>query len=110
MDMHPGAQAKEEGIKRAGRSANPLWRLEMYGFGLESAREKLEITADDPRDKHDERGKYTTRTNNAMASIMRELARDGVIEDTGRVTKSRRIGRHRGLLHVWRSKIFGGSS
>lgn len=106
-DVGGGQAAKEEGIGRAERAANPLWKAEMYAYGVESAREKPVVLVDDLRDKHDERGQHHTHTNNAMAGIMRELVKNEIIEDTGRVTKSRRVSRHRGLIKVWSSKIFG---
>lgn len=48
---------------------------------------------------------YEIDHSTAMGSLFNKAARDGIIENTGRVVKSTRPLRHRGIVAIWRRKV-----
>ena len=81
-----------------------MWTDDAWGAMRELAASREDFTADDLRARVGEPDRRHTANgrNNSIGSIFRQAAAAGMIEQTGRVTKSRAAHRKGGMIQLWR--------
>lgn len=102
-------EASESTARDAGASVALLAeyrRYEIIAAITRAAYTKPEITSDDVWDALESWGIYALDHPNTLGAAFLQAARAGVLESTGHVKKSARIGAHRRRVMIWRSRIF----
>lgn len=99
-----GEEAKQEGIDRADRAADPLWKKRALQIVQGLAARREEFTTDAVW-SHLEHMGLGVREPKALGAIIQQAARSGMIESTGRYVKSVRPECHARPIPVWKSKI-----
>lgn len=91
-----------EAAERAYDNADPEWKAHAKIVVAKCALTMKEFTSDDVWDA----GLPRTRENRALGPIMARAARRGVIRDTGRVRRGRKLNHHGDVARVWESMIY----
>lgn len=107
FDIEKSTEAKNEGMARAEAHAPQDWRKLARLSAIAVARTQKEFTADDVWKAL---GGNKPPEPRALGGIMNGLVIDGYIKATDRVKKTTQVSRHRGLVKVWESVIFGQSA
>lgn len=92
-------EAREDGIARSGRHADPEWWDAAFAAIVCAACAHVDFTADDVRARIDLN--VTTHQPAALGHVFRAAQRAGLIEKAGYVRPTRDPIRHRDLT-VWR--------
>jgi hypothetical protein len=107
MDPEGGERAKQLGMDRAERAANPEWRVFMEAAVVSVARNKRLFFCDDIEAVRMELNGPETHENRALGPLMLWAMREGVCERTDDFALSARASRHRAPCRIWRSLIYG---
>ena len=99
---------KEDGMARAARNANPLWRAEADRAVLRAARTLPQLTTDDVISLMNPN--VSTHENRALGPVMRDAAKANWIEKSTKpnVNCATRKNNHSRPLQVWRSLLYKG--
>jgi hypothetical protein len=97
-------KSKAEGMDRAERNADPLWKAAALQVVHDICSECPTFTADDVLERL-ESLEVETHDNRALGAVMRSCARLGLCQLTDRVQPSRIKIRHCRPVAVWRSLI-----
>lgn len=103
QDERRAIDAGIEGATRADDHAAPEWRDEAYAAVIRTARTLAEFTSDEVWTVGD---LPQTRENRALGPVILRAQRAGVIEDTGRIRRTKQVKSHGSPARVWRSLIF----
>lgn len=97
-------EAVQSAIDAAERGADPQWKDAAAGVLRSLALQRSEFSTDDIWFRLGEIG-VSTPEPRAMGAIVRQAAREGLIEWTGMYRRSFRRACHRRPVAVWRSKV-----
>jgi hypothetical protein len=103
-----GEEGKREGMARAHRAANPVWKAFMQIGIVEIAKVKEFLTTNDLEDRRKELNGPVTHNKVAIGSLMRQAAKDGVIAKTSRMVESTEASSHKRPKRQWQSLIYQG--
>jgi len=92
------AEITEEAIERVGEHANKAWKREVMEVITDLCTKKSHFSADDVQERLTEK----THNNSALGSMLKKAEKLGFCRPDG-VVRSKRKGRHQGLLVLWRS-------
>jgi hypothetical protein len=106
FNREQGELAKQEGMGRAARGANPEWVSFMLAALIEVARRQPYFFTDDIERIRIERGGPSTPEPRAMGPLMKRAQRDGICELTTRFVTSARVICHCGQKRVWKSMLY----
>lgn len=101
--MTTNADITNEAINRVGDNAEGAWKHAALETGRLLAYGMRELTAEDVFE-HIPPG-YATHEKRAMGWVMRQLARENLIEATDRYVKARNPAGHMHPVLVWASKV-----
>ena len=93
------AEAIEAGIATADANADQLWKEAAWWALLEVAARGETFTSDDVWEILDTQP-HQTHNPSALGGVFRRAAKEGVIRNTGKMRRTRRVVRHRQLT-VW---------
>lgn len=102
------APTTEQSIQQAKENANRLWLEAARRIVYDLCASRKEFTADT---FWDEMGKtmHKTHDGRAFGAVMREAARNGWCQKSGRWTKTKRENCHGSDIPIWESEIFASS-
>ena len=101
--------AKEDGMARAEKHADPHWTRTMLILGVEVAKRKQRFIAPDiERLRREQHPNVTTHEPRAMGPLMMELHRLRVCDPTDEFKGSGHKSDHNNLSRIWVSKIYEG--
>lgn len=103
FDALAAIQATNEAIERVDRNANPDWKTHARAAIQFLARTRQEFTTDDVWEFMHQRGHDAPHEPRALGALMREAAKQRLIEATDRVRPSERPQCHMNPKRVWRS-------
>lgn len=103
-----GKIAKQIGMERALRAANPLWWQFMMEVARETARAKPFFFTDDLERIRQERQGPTTHENRAIGPLMIAAKNAGYCVPTDRWAESSQRVNHGRFMRVWYSLIYTG--
>ncbi len=109
FDPVGGSAAKQDGMDRAERHANPDWWLFMLAAARDVALRKEAYNTDDLERIRQDRQGPRTHENRAMGPLMREAQRLGYCVPTQDWTPSSQRGNHRRPMMTWYSLIYQGA-
>jgi hypothetical protein len=101
-----GDDGKRDGMDRARRHCDPIWRRYADEAVIKAARHLTSLTTDDVVRLIPDN--IRTHENRALGPVMQAAAKDGVIEKDRKpnVNCATRKNNHSRPLQVWRSLIF----
>lgn len=103
LDGDAAQAAKQEGMDRVERNADPDWKRRAYEIVLKVAEQKPEFTPDDIW----EAGLEKPAEARALGPVMATAARRRLIKKTDRVAPTRQEKSHGTDVAVWQSLIYG---
>lgn len=107
FDPQGGSAARDEGIDRADRHADPVWKAWWEDAVRRIAEQQQYFSTDDvERLKLMEQVTHTTHEKRAIGGIMRRANKDGVCAPTENWVQSQRRVNHRRPLRVWASLLY----
>ena len=106
--LPPAAQARiADGMAAADEHADERWKHFFDGCVLAAARKKPEITSDDALDEMETLPKPPgTHNLAAIGPAMRRAENMGILINTGRNVRSKKLGKNGNLHIVWRSTVY----
>lgn len=108
FDPVAGESGKQDGMRRAARSADPEWWAFMLQVVREVARAKPFFFTDDLEQIRLNRGGPVTSENRAIGPLMKEVQKLGFCEPTDRWVPSSQKVNHGRYMRVWYSLIYQG--
>lgn len=99
---HAPVLAKIRAINKVESNADPAWLAKAYGLLRDLCASQLYLTSDDLWLALDGAGVPVPHEPRALGAVMRQAARDGLIESTGTYVPSEREACHARPVQKWR--------
>jgi hypothetical protein len=93
----------EEAVKRSYDHADKDWKRKVIEVIQDICTRQQFFSADDIQDRM-EREEERTHDNSALGAMIKKVEKMGLCKPSG-YTKSKRKGRHSGVLVLWRSNV-----
>lgn len=103
LSLEEAERQRDEAVARAEANANERWWMAAREEVILAAIQLPEFTTDTVWIGLNSRG-VSTHEPRALGSVMKAMAKAGIIEPTGRWEKSRRPEAHARPVMVWRAK------
>lgn len=102
--LMPDMPAKLVAMARVHAHADPAWLAQAYRAIQDLCARELYVTSDSVWALLDERGVPSPREPRALGAVMRQAARDGLLEASGEYVQSEREACHSRPVQKWRVK------
>ena len=98
LDFAESVRQRDTALARVEAHADDSWLARARAVVLSVSASRTEFTSDDLWSA----GLPKPREPRALGAVLRELARQGLIESTGRFVRTTQVSRHAAPILVWR--------
>jgi hypothetical protein len=99
--LMPDVPAKITSIRRVHEHADPAWLAQAYSAIQHLCAQRFSFTSDDVWALLDARNVPAPREPRALGAVMRQAARDGLLEASGEYVQSERSECHNRPVAIW---------